>query len=201
MPIALAIAFVGEVVDGSVIVTDKIGESPLGGTPFLLPMTQMPFAEYPAMLIASLGENICHSFFGQVQAIIALRRNDGSHQSIANGVAAGHEACPRGGADGAGVKGFQLRAFSSQTINVRGLNVATVKADIPVTEIVSQKNDDVGLCGCYRGDGKAEKKEGKKNDGARKRHWILDSYKERVFVNAHKYNGVLAGAVLFLAER
>ena len=137
----------------------------------------MPFAKYRAMLVAGLCQNIGHGFLIQIQAVISLGRNDRAHQSVANGIPSGHEACPSGRADRAGVKGFQLRAFSSQTIDVRGLNVATVKADIPVTEIVGQKNDDVGLFGCYRGDEKGEKKkEGKENDGARKRHWILDSY-------------------------
>ena len=100
MPVGLTITYVSEIIDRPIVMANELRESTTGWQPLLSPMPQMPFAEYPSMLVARLGKNIGHSLFARVQSIISLRRDYRSHESIANGIAAGHKACPRWSTNG-----------------------------------------------------------------------------------------------------
>ena len=143
VPVDFSFPFVGEVVDGTVVVPVELGEAATKRMILLVGVSQVPLSEDPAMLVADLGEDVCHGPLRQVHAPISPGGIDRAHRAVPNRIASGHQASPGRRADRSDVVPVQFDALDGDPVDIRGGDVSSVEAHIGPSKIVGQQDDNV----------------------------------------------------------
>ena len=144
VPVEAAVAHVGEIVDGPVVVAVLMIKSAAGRQIFRTKVAQVPLAHDRSRVsgvLKPLGER---ELF-QRQTVRGPRPDDTDLQPVPHGVAAGQKGGSRGAAHGLDIEGVENRPTVRQPIQVRRLNLgpAHEPAVVPA-KIIRQNENYVG---------------------------------------------------------
>ena len=145
MPVAFALALVREVVDRAVVMAVEAGEARAraGGSP-RPGVAEMPLADDAAPFVTRPGAASPAGSAPGRQAVGRPRRHHGAHQAEAERPASGQQPARVGEHIGHGRESAEIR--DSEPVKVRVWNrFPAVEPDIGVTEVISEKDDDIRL--------------------------------------------------------
>src|SRR5690606_20671761 len=120
MPVELALALMGKVINRPVIMAIEMGKAPLQWQIRTRGVPQMPFAENSPVFVTSTRQVFAQKRFGRIHTESAPGRNDGFAEPEAVGVAASHQPRSRGRAYGSRIITVQDNPFAGQLIEVGG---------------------------------------------------------------------------------
>jgi len=141
-------------------------------------VAEVPFAD-DRRLVARVLEALRHEELRRIEAVVGRAGDDDGLQAVAEWIAARHQRRARRRAHGLHIELRELRAFRSELVEVRRLDVrSAIKAHILPAEIIGDDVDDVRffILGVQRGHQQRERSEEEKGKAFRfHKMGVLDS--------------------------